>query len=697
MWPERASQRRAYEPEDEDLEALLAAEEEIAGEWAPPRAFDDEPSHDPQDVLFLGMDEDEDALDAMREAEAEEHTPVHDEDVEMAEAPAAPAAPVVPAVPVAPVAPQAVPSTSAIPKYIPAEPIQAVTSDGTPITISRRRRTRGWKVGLFLTQPPVAQPTSSSEFLAEPLQRLMQRAREPLPERPRMRARTASPVMWVEKYRPRKFTELLGDDRVHRDALRWLKEWDPCVFGREGPAARKRFHDDEEERAPDAYRRPHERVLLVSGPPGLGKTTLAHVIAEQAGYRVYELNASDARTAGDVEARVRVALESDSLRGAGKPTMVVIDEIDGATGGEGLGTASFIRALVRLIERGKGDSRRHRGTDVGKKKKAPPPILRPIVCVCNDLYAPALRPLRPFARILRFHRPPTPAIARRLSQICAGEELKADTRSLSLLCELTHGDIRACLHALEMLRSRDVAVNDEAITQSTIGIKDSVVSQQRLFAQLFCAVDATTSSFHAKRTRQAKATLHDRVQALVHEITGHGEYDRLALGCFEHYPHLRLADQGWHRYRDAHDWLHFAQAMTQRAYGAGGSPAYELFAFLPWAFVPFHLLFANLANPLPEQMPRTDYENHLRLTEMHELVATVRTHLPPASLPFYGRQAIATELGPALVRILSPDLKLVRCPTYAAHAAGECRVQGRAECARGYHAFSVVVLCARPH
>lgn len=142
MWPERASQRRAYEPEDEDLEALLAAEEEIAGEWAPPRAFDDEPSHDPQDVLFLGMDEDEDALDAMREAEAEDHAPVRGEDVEMADVPA------VPAVPAMPVAPQAVPSTSAIPKYIPAEPIQAVTSDGTPITISRRRRTRGWKVGV---------------------------------------------------------------------------------------------------------------------------------------------------------------------------------------------------------------------------------------------------------------------------------------------------------------------------------------------------------------------------------------------------------------------------------------------------------------------------------------------------------------------------------------------------------------------
>lgn len=36
---------------------------------------------------------------------------------------------------------------------------------------------------------------------------------------------------------------------------------------------------------------PHCQLLLISGPPGLGKTTLAHVIAAQAGYEVVEINA----------------------------------------------------------------------------------------------------------------------------------------------------------------------------------------------------------------------------------------------------------------------------------------------------------------------------------------------------------------------------------------------------------------------
>ena len=39
--------------------------------------------------------------------------------------------------------------------------------------------------------------------------------------------------LWVEKFRPRTFVDLLSDDGTNRVLLKWLKLWDKAVFGRE--------------------------------------------------------------------------------------------------------------------------------------------------------------------------------------------------------------------------------------------------------------------------------------------------------------------------------------------------------------------------------------------------------------------------------------------------------------------------------
>lgn len=106
---------------------------------------------------------------------------------------------------------------------------------------------------------------------------------------------------------------LILNKGINRLLLTWLKSWDYVVFGKELPSndkkqqkaeanrqaskKRKRIFDQNEIELEeklselDEYKRPKIKVALLSGAPGLGKTTMAHVIANRAGYNVIEMNA----------------------------------------------------------------------------------------------------------------------------------------------------------------------------------------------------------------------------------------------------------------------------------------------------------------------------------------------------------------------------------------------------------------------
>ncbi|KAG0243590.1 hypothetical protein BGW41_001801 [Actinomortierella wolfii] len=485
--------------------------------------------------------------------------------------------------------------------------------------------------------------------------------------------------LWVDKYRPRHYTDLMGDEHINREVLSWIKEWDQCVFGRKYrksiPAHKKQY---QEFKRPDPLGRPDRKILLLTGPPGLGKTTMAHVIAKQAGYNVIEVNASDDRTGAAIKGKIESALEIQSIRGSDKPNLLIIDEIDGASSSGG--DQSFIKLLVDIasVEALPPDQKSGAGglattsTRRGRKNQHKKPLMRPIICICNDQYATVLRPLRAIAQVYQFRKPSIRSVVRRLQQICELEQLAHDTRACGMLYEITEGDMRSCLNTLQFIknkihnsaldsRSEPVGLTVEMLGKAAIGRKDQNKSLYSVWEELFQAN-------YARKNRSALKVVDDErdglvrddsnayVSRLVNLVHTNGEYEKLMQGCFENFLRMTFHDTAMSKVVESTDWIAFYDRLNARA---STQFEFELMGYIGYSLVSFHRFFAGSVKQTKIEYPRKDYEAYLAHKANESIVQAMLLNLSPALQLQYKKTNFATELLAPLLRILSPNMRPV--------------------------------------
>ncbi|KKY21405.1 putative chromosome transmission fidelity factor [Phaeomoniella chlamydospora] len=225
--------------------------------------------------------------------------------------------------------------------------------------------------------------------------------------------------LWTEKYAPTSLQAVCGNKGLVEKLQRWLRNW--------------HYNSNFQFKKAGADGTGIYRAAMLHGPPGIGKTTAAHLIAKLEGYDVVETNASDTRSKKLVETGLKGVLDTTSLLGyfAGdgkkveaskRKLCLVMDEVDGMSAGDRGGVGAL--------------------ASIAKKTNIP------IILICNERRLPKMRPFDHVTADFQFRRPTSDQIRARLMTICYREGIKLSTQVLDALIQGTHADIRQVINMI---------------------------------------------------------------------------------------------------------------------------------------------------------------------------------------------------------------------------------------------------------
>lgn len=289
--------------------------------------------------------------------------------------------------------------------------------------------------------------------------------------------------MWTTKYAPRKLEHLAGNKGVIEKLDYWLHEWQSSLksnFRKAGTHGLGGF-----------------RSVIISGPPGIGKTTAAHLAANLNGYDVLENNASDTRSKITLLENVTGTLTNESLRGFmggndkfKRHICLIMDEVDGLSSGD-RGGVGQMAALCKTTE-------------------------VPIILICNDRTNIKMRPFDRVAYDLPFRRPDANALRPRIMAIAKGEGIDISAGVSDQLVAIANSDVRQIINLLYIfsLTQKDLSYdNAKLMGQKSMSLKPFDIVGRLLSGATF----AENSRIDLDEKLRYYFDEHDLTPLMVHE------------------------------------------------------------------------------------------------------------------------------------------------------------------------------------